>query len=61
MFMKLTRRQILLIVWIACAIGSGVLIGYETESTRLGFAASFFVLGVSLGVPLMRAFTEFSK
>ncbi len=60
-FMKPTRRQILLVVWIVCVIGSGLLIGNETESFKLGLATSFAVLGVSLGVPLMRAFTEFSK
>ncbi|MEI8249427.1 MAG: hypothetical protein WCG07_02950 [Candidatus Taylorbacteria bacterium] len=59
--MKLTRRQILLIVWFVSLVGAGVLIAMFTDSWMLGLATSLSVLGVSLGVPLMRAFTEFSK
>ncbi len=59
--MKLTRRQLLLIVWVFSVIGPGLLVGNATGDYKLGFATSLAVLGVSLGVPLMRAFTEFSK
>ncbi len=59
--MKLTRRKILLIVWVFCVLGSGLFIFKATDNGSLGIAASLSVLGVSLGVPLMRAFTEFSK
>jgi hypothetical protein len=59
--MKLTRRQILLLVWFFCVITSGILVGNFTHSWKLGLATSLVVLGISLGVPLMRAFTEFSK
>lgn len=59
--MKLTRRQVLLIVWAISIIGSGLLVGSATGDYRFGLATSLAVLGISLGVPLMRAFTEFSK
>lgn len=59
--MKLTRRQILLLVWIFCVVASGLLIGDATSNYQIGLATSLGVLGTSLGVPLMRAFTEFSK
>ena len=59
--MKLTRRQVLLIIWILSVIGSGFFVGNATGSGELGLGLSLAVLGTSLGVPLMRAFTEFSK
>jgi hypothetical protein len=59
--MKLTRRQILLIVWFLSLLIAGIIIGKYTNSFELGLATSLSILGVSLGVPLMRAFTEFSK
>ncbi len=59
--MKLTRRQGLLIVWGLSIIIAGVLIACATGVNKLGVAASLSLLAISLGVPLMRAFTEFSK
>jgi hypothetical protein len=57
----LTRRQTLLIVWGVSIILVGILITKATENSQYGWAASFSLLAISLGVPLMRAFTEHSK
>ncbi len=59
--MKITRRKGLLIVWALSIIITGILVGNTSGITNYGFAASLSLLAVSLGVPLMRAFTEFSK
>jgi hypothetical protein len=59
--MKLTRRQILLIVWAACIITVGVLVCRVSGIPEYGWVASLSLVAISLGVPLMRAFTEFSK
>jgi hypothetical protein len=59
--MKITRRKSLLLVWVVSILGSGHFIAQATGDMRLGFAASLGLIAVSLGVPLMRAFTEFSK
>ncbi len=57
----MTRRQILFLLWVLCILLVGVLITRETESINYGFAASTSLLAISLGVPLMRAMTEFLK
>lgn len=59
--MKPSRRKTLLIVWAVAVISAGVLIKIVTGSYELGLAASASLVAISLGVPLMRAFTEFSK
>ena len=59
--MKLSRRKILLIIWAISIISAGVLVAKASGNCEYGWAVSFSVLGISLGVPLMRAFTEFSK
>lgn len=59
--MKLTRRQTLLIVWALCIIAAGILVCKATGQSELGWAAGLGLIAISLGVPLMRAFTEFSK
>jgi len=60
-FMNPTRRQIFLIVWFISVLASGYLVADVTESIKLGLAASFGLIAISLGVPLMRALTEFSR
>ena len=57
----MTLRQKLLIVWFICVGGSGVLLYSATGSIQAGISISLAIIGVSIGVPLMRAFTEFSK
>lgn len=57
----MTRRKLLLIVWAACILLVGVLVHRETGSMNYGISASASLLAISLGVPLMRALTEFSK
>jgi hypothetical protein len=57
----MTRRKILLIVWALSIIITGFIICSVTGDYRLGWAASLSLLAISLGIPLMRAFTEFSK
>jgi hypothetical protein len=59
--MKISRRKALLIVWALCIIITGIIICSVTSDSRLGWAAGLSLLAISLGVPLMRAFTEFSK
>jgi hypothetical protein len=59
--MKISRRKILLIVWFVAMIGAGWLVGSASGIPEYGWAVSLSIIGVSLGVPLMRAFTEFSK
>ncbi len=53
----MTRRQKFLAVWFIAVIGTGV----AANMAAWGWCASFAVLGISIGVPLMRAFTEHSK
>lgn len=57
----MSRRKILLIVWALSIITVGIIMCSVTGDSRLGWAASLSLLAISLGVPLMRAFTEFSK
>ncbi len=57
----ITRRRALFLVWFLAIFCNGYLIAVVTGDFRLGLAAAFGLLAVSLGVPLMRAFTEFSK
>lgn len=59
--MNITRRQALLIVWALSIIAAGICMARATGEFRYGTALSFSLLAISLGVPLMRAFTEFSK
>jgi hypothetical protein len=57
----LTRRKILLIIWAIAILATGFLITRASGSSDYGIAASLSLLAISLGVPLMRAMTEFSK
>jgi len=59
----MTRRKFLLVVWALAIIGSGFFVGDALQSMELGLGMgmSLALLAVSLGVPLLRAFTEFSK
>ena len=59
--MKITRRQTLLIVWGLAVIFVGICICKSTGVSSYGWAASLSLIAISLGVPFMRAFTEFSK
>lgn len=59
--MVITRRQYLLFIWVTSIVSSGLLVGVAVQSFYLGLATSFGLIAISLGVPLMRAFTEFSK
>ncbi len=59
--MNFTRRKILLVIWIVSIVLVGLLVARATASIEYGLAASLAILAVSLGVPLMRALTEFSK
>ena len=59
--MKISRRKLLLIVWAVSIIAVGLLVCNVSGNIQLGWAASLSLLAISLGVPLMRAFTEFSK
>jgi hypothetical protein len=59
--MKISLRKILLIIWFVAVIATGVLIQRATGVSDYGWAASLSLLAISLGVPLMRALTEFSK
>ncbi len=59
--MNLSRRKILLFVWAVSIIIVGVLVARESGVVEYGFVASLSLLAISLGVPLMRALTEFSK
>lgn len=59
--MTFTRRKILLLIWALSIIGSGYLVALASGDARYGWATSLSLLAVSLGVPLMRALTEFSK
>ncbi len=59
--MNITRRKFLLGVWALSIILAGILVGNVMDSRGLGLALSLSLLAVSLGVPLMRAMTEFSK
>ncbi len=57
----MSRRKMLLIVWVLSMVVAGTLVGTETGSLNYGAAVTLGLLAVSLGVPLTRAFTEFSK
>jgi hypothetical protein len=57
----MTRRKLLLIVWAICIAVAGLAVYRETGSLHYGIAMSASLLAISLGVPLMRAMTEFSK
>lgn len=57
----MTRRQTLLLVWEGSMIFVGLFVFFETESLYLAFAAPLSLLSISVGVPLMRAYTEHSK
>jgi hypothetical protein len=59
--MKISLRKILLVIWAIAVIATGVLISKATGVSEYGWAASLSLLSISLGVPLMRALTEFSK
>lgn len=59
--MKITRRKLLLAIWFVSIISVGLLITEASTVPYYGWAASLSLLAISLGVPLMRAFTEFSK
>jgi hypothetical protein len=59
--MKLTLRKILLFVWAVSILVSGILVAKASGIASYGWAVIFSLLAVSLGVPLMRALTEFSK
>ena len=59
--MKLTRRKGFLIVWALSILITGILVGEGSGVWEFGWAASLSLLAISLGVPLMRALTEFSK
>lgn len=57
----MTRRKKFLVVWFISVIGAGISAYYASGVPAWGICASFAVLGVSVGVPLMRAFTEHSE
>ncbi len=59
--MKFSLRKILLVVWLLSIVSVGFLVTYASYDIRYGIAASLSLVAISLGVPLMRAFTEFSK
>lgn len=59
--MKLPRRKSLVIIWALSILLAGFLVADASGVSQYGFAVSLSLLAVSLGVPLMRAFTEFSK
>ncbi len=59
--MQLTRRKVLVIVWAVSIVSVGMLVSRASGVGEYGIAASLSLLAISLGVPLMRAFTEFSK
>lgn len=56
-----SRRKILLLIWALSIIAAGILVSVASDNSAYGFAAGFSLLAISLGVPLMRALTEFSK
>ena len=57
----MSRRKILLIVWALCIVAVGFLVTRASGVYEYGLAASVSLIAISLGVPLMRALTEFSK
>jgi len=57
----MTLRKKLLIVWFICVGGSGALLYSATGNIEMGIALSLTIVGISIGVPIMRAHTEFSK
>ena len=59
--MKLTRRTVLLFVWAISIVAAGILVANGSGVNLYGWATGFSLLAISLGVPLMRALTEFSK
>ncbi len=59
--MTFTRRKVLLLIWALSIIAVGVLVAQASGNPQYGWAAGLSLLAISLGVPLMRALTEFSK
>jgi len=59
--MKITRRKVLLVVWAASIVLAGCSVASASGIREYGWATMFGLLAISLGVPLMRALTEFSK
>jgi hypothetical protein len=59
--MKPTRRKILLVIWALAIILASLATGAASGGALYGWAAGFALAAISLGVPLMRAFTEFSE
>lgn len=59
--MTLSRRKILLVVWFVSIVAVGLFVCNGSGISAYGWAASLALIAISLGVPLMRAFTEFSK
>jgi hypothetical protein len=59
--MTFSRRKILLFIWALSILAAGLLVTQASGDARYGAAASLSLLAISLGVPLMRALTEFSK
>ena len=59
--MKLTRRKWLLLAWALSIILAGILVSSASGISQYGWATSLSLIAISLGVPLMRALTEFSK
>ena len=59
--MKISLRKVFLIIWATAIIAAGFFVARASGSNDDGFATSLSLLAISLGVPLMRALTEFSK
>jgi hypothetical protein len=59
--MKITRRKLFLIFWAISIISAGILVSEGSGVSQYGWAVFFSLIALSIGVPLMRAFTEFSK
>ena len=59
--MSFTRRKILLVVWALSIIVTGFLVAQASGNSQYGWSAGLSLVAISLGVPLMRALTEFSK
>jgi hypothetical protein len=59
--MNISRRKFLLLIWFVSVIGAGFAVCKTSGISEYGWATSLSLLAISLGVPLMRAFTEFSK
>jgi len=59
--MEFSRRRCLLLVWAVSIVSSGYFVTEASGDLRFGLATIFGLIAISLGVPLMRALTEFSK